>query len=120
MKNIYLLFLFLATGLYAQPQSYDLANGKDTINYIDALGKKQRKWIVFGKTKPNTCYTPDGKVEEGNYTDNKKIGKWLEYFCNGNMKSNIEFQNGRPDGYAIMYNENGKISEEGTWKNNRW
>jgi antitoxin component YwqK of YwqJK toxin-antitoxin module len=122
MKNIYLLFLFIAGALYAQPQSYEISpyNGKDTINYVDALGKKQRKWIIFGKTKPNTCYTPEAKVEEGNYADNKKIGKWKEYFCNGNMRSNIEFQNGRPDGYAIMYNENGKISEEGTWKNNRW
>lgn len=37
------------------------------------------------------------------------------------MKSKIEFQNGRPDGYAIMYNENsGKPSEEGIWRNNRW
>ncbi|MBC7865013.1 MAG: hypothetical protein IAF38_18710 [Bacteroidia bacterium] len=120
MKNIYLLFLFIGGFFYAQPQSYEMFNGKDTINYIDALGKKQRKWIVFGKTKPNTCYTPEGKVEQGSYTDNKKIGKWQEFFCNGNMKSNIEFQNGRPDGYAIMYNETGKISEEGTWKNNRW
>lgn len=114
--------MFVAGALYAQPQSYEInpLNGKDTINFIDALGKKQRKWIVFGKTKPNTCYTPDAKVEEGNYTDNKKVGKWKEYYCNGNMKNNIEFNNGRPDGYAIMYNENGKISEEGTWKNNRW
>lgn len=122
MKNIYLIFLFISVGLYAQPQSFEISpyNGKDTINYVDALGKKQRKWIVFGRTKPNTCYTPDGKVEEGNYSDNKKIGKWTEYFCNGNMKSRIEYQNGRPDGYAIMYHENGKISEEGTWKNNRW
>jgi antitoxin component YwqK of YwqJK toxin-antitoxin module len=122
MKNIYLLFIFISVGLYAQPQSYRISpiNGKDTINYVDALGKKQRKWIVFGADKPNGCYTTDGKVEEGIYTDNKKIGKWTEYFCNGNLKSRIEFQNGRPDGYAIMYNENGKISEEGTWKNNRW
>lgn len=122
MKNIYLVFLFVAGALYAQPQSYEINpfTGKDTINYVDALGKKQRKWIIFGKTKPNTCYAPESKVEEGNYLDNKKIGKWKEYFCNGNMKSNIEFQNGRPDGYAIMYNEEGKISEEGTWKNNRW
>jgi len=50
----------------------------------------------------------------------QKVGKWTEYYCNGNMKSRIEYQNGRPDGYAILYHENGKISEEGNWKNNRW
>jgi antitoxin component YwqK of YwqJK toxin-antitoxin module len=36
------------------------------------------------------------------------------------MKNKLTFVNGRPDGYAIMYHENGKISEEGNWKNQRW
>jgi antitoxin component YwqK of YwqJK toxin-antitoxin module len=36
------------------------------------------------------------------------------------MKNKLTFVNGRPDGYAIMYHENGKISEEGNWKANRW
>ena len=49
-----------------------------------------------------------------------KTGIWIEYFCNGNMKNKLTFTNGRPDGYAQMFHENGKISEEGNWKNNRW
>jgi antitoxin component YwqK of YwqJK toxin-antitoxin module len=113
--------LMLSYG-YAQPQSYELdpSNGKDSINIIDFKGLKQGRWIIFGKSKPNTCYQPTSKVEEGKYTDNRKNGIWKEYYCNGNTKNKITFQNGRPDGYAIMYHENGKIAEEGTWKINKW
>lgn len=125
MKNIYLIIVFVVARFgYAQSQSYEINpfNKKDTINLIDVTGKKQGPWIVFGKTKPNTCYSanPNSKVEEGKYADNKKGGIWKEYYCNGNMKNKITYTNGRPDGYAVMYHENGKVSEEGTWKINKW
>jgi antitoxin component YwqK of YwqJK toxin-antitoxin module len=95
-------------------------NTKDTINYTDVIGKKQKHWILYGKHKPNTCYTPQQKVEEGDYKENRKIGTWTEFYCNGQMKNKITFVNGRADGYAIIYYENGKVQEEGQWKNNRW
>jgi len=121
MKKFLLVVIFLVYQIsQAQSQSYELASNKDTINMVDAAGKKQGKWILRGRHKPGSCYQPDQKAEEGKYADNRKVGKWIEYYCNGNMKNQLVFQNGRPDGYAIMYHENGKISEEGNWKNNRW
>jgi len=123
MKKTYFILIFLVYQIsQGQSQSYELggATGKDTINLIDALGKKQGKWILRGRHKPGSCFATDQKAEEGKYADNRKVGKWFEYYCNGNMKNQLTFQNGRPDGYAIMYHENGKISEEGNWKNNRW
>ena len=122
LKFRYFFLVFVLSYGYAQPQSFELdpSNGKDSINIIDFEGLKTGRWITFGRSKPNTCYQPTSKVEEGKYTSNKKNGIWKEYFCNGNTKNKITFQNGRPDGYAIMYHENGKISEEGTWKTNKW
>ena len=122
LKFKWIFLVFVLSYGHAQPQSFELdpSNGKDSINIIDFTGLKQGRWIIFGKTKPNTCYQPTSKIEEGKYADNKKNGIWKEYFCNGNTKNKITFQNGRPDGYAIMYHENGKISEEGTWKTNKW
>jgi antitoxin component YwqK of YwqJK toxin-antitoxin module len=119
MKKLLYILITVCSASVAQSQSFEL-NGKDTINKIDADGKKQGKWILMGKHKPGTCYTVDQKIEEGKYQDNRKAGIWIEYFCNGNMKNKLTFVNGRPDGYAIMYHENGKISEEGNWKNQRW
>jgi len=100
-------------------QNYFVFN-TDTINRTDIEGKKHGKWILFGKAKPNTCYMEDQKIEEGVYKANKKVGIWVEYYCNGNLKNKLNFFNGRPEGYVIMYFENGKISEEGDWKVNRW
>ncbi len=114
LKFRWIFSIFVLSYGYAQPQSFELdpSNGKDSINIIDFQGLKQGRWITFGKSKPNTCYQLTAKVEEGKYNDNKKNGIWKEYFCNGNTKNKITFQNGRPDGYAIMYHENGKISKK--------
>ncbi len=122
MRNFYLIIVFVVCKLgYAQSQTFELdPTTKDTINQIDQVGKKQGKWIVFGKSKPGGCYSAAQKVEEGKYKDNKKEGIWKEYYCNGNPKNKVTYQLGRADGYAIMYHENGKVSEEGTWKVNKW
>lgn len=117
-KYIGILILFFSVSLM-KSQSWELF-GKDTINKIDVEGRKQAKWIVMGKHKPGTCYKPEQKAEEGKYKDNKKTDLWVEYYCNANMKNKLTFLNGKPDGYAQMFHENGKISEEGNWKNNRW
>ncbi len=117
------LFFALSLGCISTQfaQSYEvIPNTKDTINFIDELGKKQGKWVLFGKHKPNTCYAPSQKAEEGAYKENRKTGIWMEYFCNGNTKNKVTFVNGRPDGYAVIFHENGKVEEEGQWKNNRW
>lgn len=119
MKKLLYIFLLVSFISSAQSQTYEVV-GKDTLNLIDVAGKKQGKWIVRGKHKPGTCYQPEQKVEEGKYADNRKTGMWIEYYCNSNMKNKLTFVNGRPDGYAIMYHENGKISEEGNWKINKW
>jgi antitoxin component YwqK of YwqJK toxin-antitoxin module len=113
------VFIISAGALSAQ--SFELLpNSKDTINFIDQVGKKQGKWVLMGKHKPGNCYKPEQKAEEGAYKENRKVGKWNEYYCNGNKKNDLTFQNGRPDGYAIMYYENGNKKEEGNWKNNKW
>jgi len=119
MKKFLYIVILICTVTSVDSQTYEIV-GKDTLNKIDVEGKKQGKWILFGKHKPGTCYQPEQKAEEGKYADNRKAGIWVEFFCNGNMKNKLTFTNGRPDGYAIMFHENGKISEEGNWKNNRW
>jgi antitoxin component YwqK of YwqJK toxin-antitoxin module len=119
MKKTFFKIFLICFALSARAQSPELY-GKDTINKTDAEGKKQGKWVLFGKHKPGTCYEQNQKTEEGKYADNRKAGIWVEFYCNGNLKNKLTFTNGRPDGYAIMFNENGKISEEGTWKTNRW
>jgi antitoxin component YwqK of YwqJK toxin-antitoxin module len=118
MKKFTLVLLLITCGI-SLAQSFELYK-QDTINVVDAEGRKQGKWIIFNKVKNLPDYPPDAKVEEGKFVDNKKAGPWKEYYPNGTLKNKITFSNNRPDGYAVMYHENGKIAEEGVWKNNRW
>jgi antitoxin component YwqK of YwqJK toxin-antitoxin module len=118
-RRILLLAALVLLSASAHAQTFELS-GKDTINRADAEGKKQGKWVYFGRHKPGMCYQADQKAEEGKYLDNRKTGIWVEFHCNGNLKSRVTFANGRPDGYAQIFHENGKIMEEGNWKNSRW
>jgi len=119
--NIAKLFfvLLLVNFKVVAAQTYELA-GNDTVNIVDANGKRQGRWIITNSLLGRECYADDQKVEEGKYSNNKKSGFWKEYFCNKNVKSKIYYDNNKPNGYAIIYHENGKIKEEGMWKNNRW
>lgn len=121
IKGLILIAGLIAfSGAFSQSFELNPANKKDTINLIDLKGMKQGHWIVFGRNKPDTCYARTSKVEEGGYLDNRKKGIWSSYFCSGNLYKKVTFQNGRPDGYAVFYHENGKTAEEGVWKINKW
>lgn len=90
-------------------------------NQIDASGKRQGHWKVNAASKKlGSPWTPEQIVEEGNYTNSMKTGIWIEYYVNGNKKSELTYVNNRPNGPAKMYYENGNLSEEGTWVGTRW
>ncbi len=99
-------------------QSFEIYNS-DTINKTDHYNCKQGKWLIMGKHKHQTCYKKDQLIQEGKYFNNKKEGLWVEYYCLGNIKSKIPFVDGKPKGHCIVYHPNGKVKEEGDWKNNR-
>lgn len=116
MKKCALILLYITCNIaFAQ-------SNNDSINQTDIEGKRQGRWIVTNKLMkpPLPEYKDDQKVEEGRYSDGKKIGIWTAWYPNGVMKNRLTFENGRPFGKAITYHDNGKIFEEGLWKNNRW
>ena len=90
----------------------------EDINKKDAKGRKQGHWIIYGKDKPVKGYPKNGKIEEGNYLDNRKQGLWTKYHKDGKTPRIIgDFKNGRPKGsYKKLY-PSGKVKEEGTFKN---
>jgi antitoxin component YwqK of YwqJK toxin-antitoxin module len=113
VRNL-LIALLISNALFA-----DQGSGDQT-NYTDPNGLKQGHWIYKNDVKKLPNYDPAAKVEEGDYKDNKKMGMWVQYWPNGNKKSEISFDNNKAKGYAKMYFEDGKVMEEGTWENNRW
>jgi antitoxin component YwqK of YwqJK toxin-antitoxin module len=90
-------------------------------NKIDETGKRQGPWVITAAQKKlGSPWLPDQTVEEGSYTNSMKTGIWIEYYQNGNKKSELTYVNNRPNGPAKMYFENGNLSEEGTWVGTRW
>ncbi len=96
------------------------AAGGDSLNKSDAAGLKQGHWVILNSEGRLEDCPADKKVEEGNFTDSKKNGSWLQFYCNGKTKNELIFVNNQPNGYAKFYYSNGKLSEEGLWQNNVW
>ncbi len=92
----------------------------DKVNHIDENNMKQGHWVYTNKDKNLPNYQQEQVVEEGDYENDKKTGKWLFYFNNDKVKHVLTYTNNRPDGYAVFYYKNGNKREEGTWKNNKW
>ena len=108
-KNIFILIVcfltLVSTSFYAQK-----------INKTDKEGKKQGKWIYFGKDRPEAGYPENGKIEEGTFQDDRKEGYWTKYYNDGKTpKLKGEYENNRPKGNYVKYFENWKIKEQGTF-----
>lgn len=72
---------------------------KSQLNAIDANGKRQGKWIIYGKMSGNAAYGPTDKVEEGNYVDDKKEGVWKEYNPDETLKREVYYKDGKEVGH---------------------
>ena len=99
--------------------SIDYENGD--INKKDNKGRKQGFWIYLGKDMPNLGYPFEGKVEEGNYKDDRKYGLWIKYHKDGvTPKLRGNYSNNRPNGEFTKNYSSGKIREQGTVYRNKY
>jgi antitoxin component YwqK of YwqJK toxin-antitoxin module len=93
----------------------------DPKNETDEKGRKQGKWIHFGKEQPEKGYPEDGKISEGTYKDDRRDGHWIIYYNDGMTPRTVgEFKNNRPNGPFVHYHPNGTIRESGTFSKQRY
>ena len=84
------------------------------INKKDDQGKKQGHWIYVGKDRPGAGFPEEGKVEEGDFKDDRKEGVWIKYHADGkSVKLKGTYKNNRPQGSYSRYYSNGVIREQG-------
>jgi len=116
--NIILSFLVTLFGIFP-PFALDVnvwgdQDGKT--NKTDPEGKKQGKWVYYGKDRPNEGYPTEGKIEEGPYKDDRKEGTWVKYYNDGvTPKLKGEYKNNRPEGAYVKINPKGIIIEKGVF-----
>jgi antitoxin component YwqK of YwqJK toxin-antitoxin module len=94
-----------------------LAEGKIfTQNALDVEGKKTGAWIITADISNQKGYDVGTKVEEGEFKRSRKVGVWVNYWPNGEKKSEIFYDNGRPTGDYKSFYENGQMEESGSMK----
>lgn len=107
-----LILVFIAIVLLGRSQS------ADTLNRRDELGRKQGHWIYYGKDRPESGVPPDGKVEEGNYVDDRKEGTWIKYNTDGvTPRFKGEYENNRP---KSPHYGSGNSREKGNFVKNQY
>lgn len=92
----------------------DEVSSKDDVTSQKTYYKDGKLYITINKNgdvEENTVYYPNGNKKLESVV-NKKINGWAvgprkEYYENGNIKSEINFTDGEPDGELVEYNENG-------------
>jgi antitoxin component YwqK of YwqJK toxin-antitoxin module len=92
----------------------------ESVNQLDPQGNRQGLWTITGNIARDVKYPGNGRVEEGNYIDGRKVGIWKRYWPSGKLRSEINYASGLPSGTYTLYYENGKPEETGTWQYGRY
>lgn len=91
------------------------------VNETDQKGRKQGKWIFYGKDNPKKGYPEEGKIAEGIFKDDRKNGLWTNYYKDGFTPRLVgDYKNNRPFGTYQKFYRNGELMEEGTFKGRRY
>lgn len=123
MKNLIVAILFLLpliVNAKSSPLDFNLLrtvkldeNPQGHPNKEDTKGR-QGMWTIWGKMYPEKGYPAEGKIEEGNYVDDRKEGEWIKYHIDGKTpRLKGMYVDNRPNGPYTKYYENGVIMEEG-------
>jgi antitoxin component YwqK of YwqJK toxin-antitoxin module len=101
----------------AVPASFAQANtaAMDTLNRVDETGRKQGYWRFVAPTTEKPGYPDGALVEEGRYTNSRRVGVWRRYWPNGKVMSEITYQMGRPKGAYKTFYPTGVVEEQGSW-----
>lgn len=121
---------FFATMIFVIPMlGYSITNEKpaaeveatEETGYIDDAGLKQGYFVTFGHEMPEKAeYPPLGRIEEGNYKDNKKTGEWIFYHTDGaTPRTKGNFLDGRPNGAYVKINTSGVVIEKSNYNNGK-
>lgn len=121
VKRLPLLIFLLAFVNPGWSLEMNLNNDQDGKGTVDSQGRKQGKWVYYGKDRPESGIPPEGKVEEGTYKDDRKEGVWIKYHNDGvTPKLKGEYENNRPMGSYTKYHANGKVKETGIYIKNQY
>ena len=123
MKILLTFFVLFLFPILISCNSYSGSSDKTVCVDTDAL---IRNGIIYlpNETKPftgnNLCKYENGQIKsEGNYKDGKPDGKVTGWFENGQIQTVLNLKDGKLDGKVIDWYENGQIEAEGNYKDGK-
>lgn len=109
------LFAFASMVAATSQSSAKNEQAMDTLNQLDAEGKKHGYWRITAPLATKPGYADGQLIEEGRFATNKRTGTWHRYWPNGKLMSEITYDMGRPRGEYKTWYQNGQVEEEGNW-----
>ena len=86
---------------------------------VDSNDLVKRDGLYFKKRTDVPFTGKSTGDEQGSIQNGKRVGTWVTYFDNGQLRSKGTFKNGKQDGPWVNYHSNGQLWEKGTYKNNK-
>ena len=123
MKILLTFFVLFLFPILISCNSYSGSSDKTVCVDTDAL---IRNGIIYlpNETKPftgnNLCKYENGQIKsEGNYKDGKPDGKVTGWFENGQIQTVLNLKDGKLNGTVIDWYENGQIEAEENYKDGK-
>ncbi len=112
MRLIFLLFLLISTGAFAQWKDYVLSVKGDTLNRVDMQGRKQGPWVI----KVPDLRGERGYEEEGYFENDLKEGEWKRFSLEGVKIAQENYRWGKLSGRQQYFTYNGGLLREESWR----
>ena len=81
-----------------------------------AVVSGEKHVVVLGKESGRTDYPAEAVYEEGPVIDGERNGLWKRFHNNGLLRSEIHYSGGVPFGDYRLYDNQGRLYEEGRWE----
>ena len=87
----------------------DRRHGMSRRYYGNGRIMRETEFIYGVKDGPFKRFNFDGIVEEGDYSEGKKVGLWTNYFSDGQIRKTGPYDKGKKEGEWNYYNRKGKL-----------
>ena len=123
MKILLTFFVLFLFPILISCNSYSGSSDKTVCVDTDAL---IRNGIIYlpNETKPftgnNLCKYENGQIKsEGNYKDGKPDSKVIDWYENAQIEAEVNYKDGKRDGKVTSWYENGQMKAEITFKDDK-
>jgi hypothetical protein len=112
MRYIFFFLMLVSSTAFAQCKEFVIGVKGDTLNCVDVKGLKQGRWVV----RVETVRGERGYEEEGEFSNNMKVGTWRRFSLEGDLIAVENFRWGHKDGRNVYLNNMGEPLREESWR----